>query len=184
VPRIADHLIAHRLTAQGGAANVSLSAFPFPRLFFGDGDSLSVSGNGLNLDLSTQETGGLGRLDGFGKVDISISSSSAAPFRIHSFSLTRDGPVPYHLVATASTTAGDLVAFGADRLPFLGGLALRFGSSQLLGREAQARVPVHMNMALTSDGDRIVVVAGSTTIDGVPTGPLAEIITQAIAIKL
>ena len=39
-------------------------------------------------------------------------------------------------------------------------------------------------MELQSDGGRVVVVAGGGTVAGIPTGPLAELITEAIAIRL
>ena len=184
LPRLAENRIADRLTAGGGEADVSVSAFPAPRLLFGDGDTLDVSGTGLALELASQDANAFERLDGFGKVAIDVSRSTAGPFGISDFALTRDGAAPYHLVARASTTPRDLIAFGADRLGFVGGLALRFGAGQALGSEADTRLPVRLDMELESDGGRVVVVAGGGTVAGIPTGPLAELITEAIAIRL
>jgi hypothetical protein len=39
-------------------------------------------------------------------------------------------------------------------------------------------------MGLQSDDGRIVVVSGGGTVAGIPTGPLAELITSAIVIQL
>jgi hypothetical protein len=184
MPRIAAHLIAGRLTDGGGTASVSVSALPAARLFFGDGDSFSVDGRGLALELTTEGGDGFDSLDGFDSIHVSVADSAAEPFRIGSFLLTRDGVAPYHLVARLSTTAHDLVALGAQQLGFVGGLALRFGAGQALGDSENTRIPVRMDMQLASQGGRIVVIAGSTTVAGIPTGPLAELITQTIAIKL
>jgi hypothetical protein len=184
LPRVAEDRISDRLTADGGEADVSVSAFPAPRLLFGDGDTLDVSGSGLALELASQDANAFERLDGFGKVAIVVSHSTAGPFGISDFALTRDGAGPYHLVARASTTPRDLIAFGADRLGFAGGLALRFGAGQVLGSEADTRLPVRLDMELESDGGRVTVVAGGGTVAGIPTGPLAELITEAIAIRL
>jgi hypothetical protein len=38
-------------------------------------------------------------------------------------------------------------------------------------------------MELRSDGGRIVVVSGGGTVAGMPTGPLAELITSAVALR-
>ena len=39
-------------------------------------------------------------------------------------------------------------------------------------------------MELRSDGGRVVVVSGGGTVAGFPTGPLAELITSAIVVRL
>jgi hypothetical protein len=184
MPHVAESRIADRLTAGGGEADVSVAAFPAPRLLFGDGDELDVVGSGLTFELPTQDTNAFERLDGFGRLAIDISRSTAGPFGISELTLTRDGATPYHLVARASTTPRDLIAFGADRLGFAAGLALRFGAGQALGSEADTRVPVRLDMELESDGGRVVVVAGGGTVAGIPTGPLGELITEAIAVRL
>lgn len=184
MPRVASDRVADRLTAGGGTATASVSAFPAARLLFGEGDSLNATGSGLNLQLTSSDSRGFERLDGFGNVSVHVTRSRAGPFRIEDFALTRTSSGPYHLVAHAITSPHDLLAFGADRLGFIGGLALRFGGATALGDEASARLPVRLDMELQSDGGNVVVIAGSGTIDGIPTGPLAELITSAIAIRL
>jgi hypothetical protein len=39
-------------------------------------------------------------------------------------------------------------------------------------------------MDLESEGGRVVVTSGSGTIAGIPTGPLAELITSVVVVKL
>jgi hypothetical protein len=41
-----------------------------------------------------------------------------------------------------------------------------------------------MDMELESDGGRVRVVSGGATVAGVPTGPLAELITSMIVVRL
>jgi hypothetical protein len=45
-------------------------------------------------------------------------------------------------------------------------------------------IPIDLRMALRSDGGRAVVVSGGGTVAGIPTGPLAELITAAISVRL
>jgi hypothetical protein len=54
---------------------------------------------------------------------------------------------------------------------------------ELLG-PAETAVPVRLDMELTSEDGRIQVVSGGGTVAGVPTGPLAELITSAVVIRL
>jgi hypothetical protein len=44
IPPIAENRVEDRVTAVGGTADVSMSAFPAARLLFGDGSRLTVSG--------------------------------------------------------------------------------------------------------------------------------------------
>ena len=39
-------------------------------------------------------------------------------------------------------------------------------------------------MELTTDGGRVEVVSGGGNVGGVPTGPLAELITSAVVVRL
>lgn len=184
IPPIAEHVAANRLTENGGTANVSVSAFPALRLLFGDGDRFVASGEGLHLDLTQNDDNALERLDKFGEVSIRVTNSTAGPFEVKDFELSRASTTPYHVVAEAVTTPHDLLAFGADQLGFVGGLALRFGGNEALGSNRRARLPVKLDMQMQSEGGRAVVVAGGGTVAGIPTGPLAEIITAAIVVRL
>ena len=125
LPGYAEHRIESRLTEGGGTASASVSSFPAERLLFSDGDSLAVTGEGLNLPLGTNQDV-LGHLDGFGKVDVSLSDSQAGPFAISSFELSRDGSGPYHLSSDSTTTPADLLGFSADQLGIAGGPILGF----------------------------------------------------------
>jgi len=182
IPPIAEHRIESRLTDGGGTADVSVGAFPAARLLFGDGSHISATGRGLNLGLQ-QETNVLDKLDGFDRVDVSLTAFRAGPFGVSSFELTRpSASAPYHLVSRARTTPADLTAYGASRLGIPGGPLLRFFGGQAPG--GNQPIPVDLDMNLTSDGGRVVVVSGGGTVAGFPTGPLAALITSTIVVKL
>jgi hypothetical protein len=182
IPPVIEDRIEGRLTEGGGSADVSVSALPAARLLFGDGNRISVSGTDLDLDL--EEPGGnvFDELDGFDRVDVDLSDFRAGPFAVSSFELHRTGPSQtYHLVSRGRTTPGDIAAYGAARLGIPGGPLLGFlGGNSLAG----GSIPITLDMELESEDGRIVVVSGGGAVAGYPTGPLAELITSAIVLRL
>jgi hypothetical protein len=182
IPPIMESRISDRLTAAGGSAHVSVSALPAARLLFGEGSRIEVTGSDLNLTAETESGAVFSDLDGYDHVSISLDDFRAGPFQMRSFELTRDGPQsPYHLVARGQTTPTDLASYGASQLGLPGGPLLSYFGGNLLG---QAAIPVALDMNLESDGGRVVVTSGSGTIAGLPTGPLAELITSVVAVRL
>jgi hypothetical protein len=182
IPPIVEHRIQDRLTAGGGSADVSVSAFPAARLLFGDGSRITVTGNGLDLTAQGQSGTVFSHLDGYDTVAVSLDHFRAGPFQLASFELTRPGPAaPYHLVTRGRTTPTDLASFGASRLGLPGGPLLSYFGNQLLGRNF---IPIRLDMSVQSDGGRIVVTSGTGTIAGLPTGPLAELITSVVVVQL
>jgi hypothetical protein len=184
LPAIAEHVASDRLTSGGGNADVELSAFPAVRLLFGEGDRIEVTGSGLDLPATAEQAGALDELDGFDHVAIVLRQSRIGPITLRDFWLTRDGALPYSLRSTAYTSPADLVEFGAGKLGPLEGFALRFGAGEALGSAAHDEIPIHLHMRLTDEGGRIVVVGGSGSIAGIPTGPLAELVTAAVAVRV
>ncbi len=182
IPSIAEHRIEDRLTSGGGTAGVSVEAVPAVRLLFGDGSRISVTGSGLDLR-PQQQSGVLDKLDGFDDVDVHLRDFQAGPFSLSSFDLTRSGSLaPYALITTGQTTPGRLAEFGASQLGLPGGPLLRFLAGQALG--GKTPIPIRLDMDLQSDDGRIVVVSGGGAVAGIPTGPLAELITSTIVIQL
>jgi hypothetical protein len=184
LPSIASNRVTDKLTDGGGTATASVSALPAVQLLWGDGDKLTATGEGLNIDISGGDSQGFDRLDGFDDVSVHITDSQVGPFRIRDVALTRSSPAPYRLVGSATITPHDLVAFGADQLGFAAGFALRFGGAELLGGSAGSTIPIRFDMSLASQNGQVVVVAGGSTVDGFPTGPLGAAITSAIASSL
>src|SRR3954469_1153994 len=182
IPPIAEHRIQDRLTAGGGSADVSLSAFPAVRLLFGDGSRIAVNGQGLDLMAEGESGEVFSNLDGYDNVAVNLHRFRAGPFTLASFDLTRAGSAaPYHLVTQGRTTPTDLASYGASALGLPGGSLLNFLGGQVVGSDT---IPIHLDMNLDSDGGRIVVTSGTGTIGGLPTGPLAELITSVVVVQL
>ncbi|MGI9021560.1 MAG: hypothetical protein ACR2G3_12735 [Solirubrobacterales bacterium] len=182
VAELGERKIEERLTEGGGEAAVTLSATPAVRLLFGDGDRIEVRGSALDLDLETEDPEVLDRLDGFEEVDVALEDFRAGPFDVASFGMSREGDGPYSVRSASSTTAADLVDYGADALGLAGGPLLRFfaGRAPLGTRQ----IPIDVEMEMESDDGRIRVVSGTGTVAGYPTGPLAQFITAAIVARL
>jgi hypothetical protein len=183
VPGLGEKAIHDRLTANGGVADVSISAFPAMRLLWGHGDSLKVKGDGLSIDVDQNgDPAVLDNLDRFGDVEIVLDNSEAGPFRIDSFVLARHGEGAYSLDARTATSASQLAAYGIDEadLPGAGIVGTILDFTGLGGKD----IPVDLDLEMTSDDGRIEVTDGGGTVAGLPTGPLAELITRAIVIKL
>lgn len=182
VPGIGEKQIEDRLTEGGGEASVTLSATPAARLLLGDGDRIEVRGSNLDLDIETEDPQVLDRLDGFGEVDVDLEDFRAGPFEVISFAMSRAGAGPYTVRSSSSTTAADLVDYGAGALGLAGGPLLRFfaGRAPLGNRQ----IPISVDMEMESDDGRISVTSGTGTVAGYPTGPLAQFITAAIVVRL
>lgn len=178
IPRVAASDVEDRLTAGGGSAKVSVGAFPALRLLFGEGDRIEVAASNLDLDLSgKRREHPLEQLDGFDDVDIAVDDLAVGPATLDRLTLTRDGSDGYRLRAAGDTSPADLVAFGAERLGILGGplAQIAFGGQ---------RIAIDFDMELVENDGRAEVVSGSGTVAGIPTGPLGQLITEAVIARL
>ena len=185
LPALAEKRITDRLTENGGSADAQVDpSFPAVRLLAGDGDGIDVRGSGLDLDIEPGDSPVLDRLDGFGSVAIDLTDFQAGPFEVDSFELSRDGSGPYALSGSLVTTGAALASYGADRLGIPGASLLPLITGADDDSIADKPIPVELDMELTSDDGRITVTSGGGTVAGFPTGPLAELITQAIVVQL
>ena len=182
LPGIGEGVIEDRLTENGGVAEASLSSLPAARLLWGDGDSISIDATGLELDVTTEEDPVVFEdLDRFDDVEIVIRDSEVGPVELDDFILTRSGGDPYSLEAGGTASPASLAQFGAESLDIPG--------SDILGgiigvATGGADVDVELDMSIESDDGRVRVVDGGGDVAGIPTGPLAAIITSAVAIEL
>ncbi len=183
LPRYVERRTAERLTEGGGAAEVSVSAFPALRLLRTDGDRIQVRSERLTIDLGDREPV-LERLDGFDEVDVEVRDLRAGPFTGETFSLTRaEGSGTYALRLSATVTARGLSDYAAATLG--GGLgALLMGLSGQLLAPGGAPIPIQLDAELASRGGRAELVSGGGTVAGVPAGPLAEALAGAVASRL
>ncbi len=182
LPPYTEHRIESRLTEGGGSASVDVDAFPAARLLFDHGDRIDVRGTGLDLELEEEQPRVLDKLDGFEDVNVTLDDTRAGPFDVRSFELTRTGSAPYHVASRARTSAGDLAAYGATRLGLPIGPLLDYVSGKV--PRADEPIPVDLDMRIRSESGRAIVVSGGGTVAGLPTGPLAELITEAIVVRL
>jgi hypothetical protein len=178
LPGIGEGAIEDRLTEGGGVADVSLGAMPAARLLWGDGDRIEISASSLALDLDDPNPEVFEDLDRFDEVDIAIADSRVGPFDLESFLLTRDGAEPYTLESHGAGSFSDVAEFMAEDSD-LPGSDLLGGFLDLTG-VGGTDLDVDLDMRLQSDDGQIDVVDGSGEVAGIPTGPLAALITQAI----
>jgi hypothetical protein len=183
IPPLAERQARTRLERGGGRAEVSMSAFPALRLLAGDGRSLEVRGVGLRFDLGGKREG-LDRLDGFGRVRVALDRSVAGPLRLTRLRLARDrGDRAYRLRVAARTTPRELAGYvGSWAAGYVGSRFGGFGAAQLPGGGAD--VPLDLDASLESRDGRVVVIAASGAVAGIPAGPLAELVMTAVARRL
>jgi len=156
---------------------VSVHSRPALRLLFTDGDSITIHGRGVRVELpalgAPAKHDALGKLDGFTDVDISLDQVNAAPLHVRRFTLTRSGgSKPYRLTMTGTTTAG---AIGS----YVGGPLGALGAQLVLPGAGQA-IPIQADYELRSDHGRPQVVGGGGQVAGIPLGPLGAALTSAI----
>jgi hypothetical protein len=183
LPSFGERAIENRLTENGGSADVTLGSVPAVRLLFGDGERFEVHARDIDLELD-QDDPVLERLDGFSDVDISIADSKAGPIDLQDFELHRSSSGPYELTAQGNTSASALVNYGVDGIDIPAAGSITSLAMDLLGINTDFAIPIDFDMQLVSDAGRLRVVSGGGTVGGVPTGSLAEMITNAIVIKL
>jgi hypothetical protein len=178
IPPLGAKQVEDRLEAGGGTADVTIGAVPALRLLWGDGERIEVAGRDLDLQLD-RDLRVFDDLDGFGIVDVKIANSTAGPFDLASFSLTRDGSGPYHMTTSGETTTADLVDYGFDAVS-LPGSSLLDSLLEVFVGPSDEPIPVSLDMQLASDQGVVRVVSGESTVAGVPAGAIGTMITSAI----
>lgn len=184
LPKLAERKVENRVEAAGGTAQVSVSAFPAPRLLLGDGDSLEVRGRGLTVDVSGRQSV-LERLDGFDSVDVRLTNMDAGPLAVSSFSLERaEGEDRYRLRLDAETSPRDVAGFlGSQAGGLVGGVLGDLAAGGLPSGGAE-RLPLRVRAGVESRDGEVDVTSADGSVAGVPAGPLAEIVVQAVAREL
>jgi hypothetical protein len=185
LPRVAAHEVEGRLERDGGSAHAKVSAFPAVTLLAGRGHRLDVTGSDLTYDLSQRGQKPFDRLDGFAHVRVDLRGLDAGPVRLSRFVLTRsDRGEPYALAMRGTTTPRDLAAelgstAGGALGGFLGGLA-----SGALPGDAGAAVPLRLDASVTSQDGSPQVDDADATVDGLPAGPLTELVLRSVLARL
>ena len=185
LPRYLAGRVEDRLEEGGGSAKVSLGAFPAVTLVGGRGGSIEVTGSGLAFDLGDRREDPLGRLDGFSQVDVRLDDVEAGPLAVERFGLDRDQrDEPYELVVSGTTTPRELAAeLGSQAGGALGGLVGSLAGGMLPGG-GRTDVPLDLSATVDSDSGRTDVVQATGSVAGVPAGPLAEVVLNAVLDRL
>jgi hypothetical protein len=184
LPELAERQAESRLEEGGGHAKVEVTAFPAPRLLFGDGDRFEAEGRGLSVDVG-RKGGDLGRLDGFGEVRVHLTTVSAGPLDVRDFVLTRRNGAPaYDLRMSAITTPRDVAGFlGSQAGGALGGLFGDLAAGSLPGG-GRTRVPLAVTAQVESRNGRPLVDAADGSVAGIPAGPLAQLVVAAVVARI
>src|SRR5436190_18786982 len=89
LPLYLEGRVEDRLTKNGGSADVTLSALPALTLLADSGSEAKVRGHGLTLDVNEAGNKPLDNLDGFDKVDVDVTNSTAGPVHVRDATLKR-----------------------------------------------------------------------------------------------
>ncbi len=180
LPSYYEHQIAGRLTDHGGSAHVALHVFPALRLLVGRAGRLDVVASGLSVDLDQNQQDVFKRLDDFSKVAVDVRSSRAGPFTISRFSVrSAPGDRTYSVAVAGDGTALDVARYAGSRLAGgfgqdLAGLA----ASVIGGFDRPIPFNARMEIDTGSGSPRARDVTGE--VGGLPAGPLAQIVANAL----
>lgn len=168
--------------SDGGEAVADVKAFPAVRLLWGSGDRLEVRGRGLEIDLAKRTDDPLGQIDGFDEVDIDLTDLIAGPVDVQAFSLVKnEDDTSYYLRMEAETTPTSLAESVGGTLGGDLGSAIAGAASDALLGGGEVDVPIDVEAQVSrGNGGALDVDAAQASVAGVPTGPFAEAMVQAV----
>jgi hypothetical protein len=188
IPGFVERHIESNLEEDGdaGTAVVDVKAFPAVRLLWGSGDRFEARGRGLTIDLDKRTDDPLGRLKRFDEVDIDFTDLTSGPVDVRAFSLVKnEGDTSYYLRMEAETTPLALAeAVGGEIGGELGRLIAGAATSTLPGG-GETDLPVDMAGPVTrADGGAVDAGRVEASVAGIPAGPFAEAMVQAVLERL
>jgi hypothetical protein len=184
IPGFVERKIESNLKERSDAGEVvaDVKSFPAVRLLWGSGDKLEVRGRGLRIDLAERTDDPLGQIDGFDEVDIDLTDLTAGPVDVQSFSLVKNADdTSYYLRMDAATTPTSLAESVGGSLGGDLGSAIAGAASDVLLGEGAVDVPIAVEAQVSrGNGGTLDVDAAEASVAGVPTGPFAEAMVQAV----
>jgi hypothetical protein len=184
IPPLAEREVEKRLERDGGDADVSLSAFPAVRLLFDDGRTFEVEGEGLSLD-PARRLDALERLEGFDEVSVRLVDLDAGPLEVQSFQLVRqEGDERYDTAVDATTTPREVARFlGSEAGGVFGGILGDLAAEGVPGG-GDREVPIDIDAKIEERDGEVVASDVTGAVAGIPAGPLAELVVEAVAARL
>jgi hypothetical protein len=179
LPPYLEHRVANRLTEHGGSAEVDMHAIPALRLLFGRGSDLNIRARGLSVDVRDGQQDIFKRLDDFGDVTVAVSDSRAGPFTVRSFWVRRKAEQRYDVILAGDGTAGDVARYAGARLGGGFGQALAGLAASALGNSGRP-IPFNATMELQTAGGEPKATGVQGEVAGLPAGPLAQIVANAL----
>jgi hypothetical protein len=182
LPPILEGRVEDRLEEHGGRAEVELRAVPALRLLAGHGDRIEVRGSGLEFDFDEPDRDAFERLNRFDEVEIDLRDVTAGPFETERFLLEGRGGSRYRIDVDATASVQDLARVAGEQFGPLGGLigSIAGGSVPFSG----APIPVRLEGELEAKGGEVEMVSGTGRVAGLPAGPMARLVTDAILSRL
>lgn len=184
VPGIVESNVEGKLTEadESAVADVEVSSFPAVRLLWGGGDRFEARGRGVRIDLRERLEDPLDRLRGFDEVDIYLEDLIAGPVNVKAFSLVRtEDEDSYELRMQAETTPLALAESVGGELGGELGRLIASAATSTLPDGGQTDLPIGMNGPVTRSDDGAVDADGvQASVAGVPAGPFAEAMVQAV----
>ena len=182
LPPYLEHRVEERLEEHGGRAEVELRAVPALRLLAGHGDRIEIEGSGLEIDFEDPDRDAFERLNKFEEVDVDLREVTAGPFETERFRLESGGDGRYLIDVDATASIQDLAKVAGGQFGPLGELigSIAGGSVPFSG----APVPVRLDGVLEAEDGRVEMVEGTGRVAGLPAGPVARLVTNAILSRL
>ena len=182
LPPYLDGQVEERLEEHGGRAEVELRAVPALRLLAGHGDRIEIHGSGLDVDFEDPDRDAFERLNRFDEVEIDLTDVTAGPFETERFRLDGLGGGRYRIDVEATASVQDLARVAGEQFGPLGGLigGIAGGSVPFSG----APVPVRLDGELEAHDGEVEMTSGGGAVAGLPAGPMARLVTNAILSRL
>jgi hypothetical protein len=143
---------------------------------------VEIHGSGLDFDFDDPDRDAFERLNRFDEVEIDLRDVTAGPFETARFRLDGLGNRRYRIDVDATASVADLARVAGEQFGPLGGLigSIAGGSVPFSG----APVPVRLDGELQAHDGDIEMTSGTGRVAGLPAGPVARLVTNAILSRL
>ncbi len=182
LPSYLEGRIEERLEEHGGRAEVELRAVPALRLLAGHGDRIEIEGSGLEIDFDEPDRDAFERLNDFDEVSIDLTDVEAGPFETRRFRLDGLGDDRYRIATDATASLQDIARVAGEQFGPLGGLigSIAGGSVPF----SAAPVPIRLDVEVRAEDGAVETLSGDARVAGLPAGPVARLVTNAILSRL